>query len=98
MRTYTGPFLSISSSSQEPRAGIRLAMKHLLLPVLGLHDVGARGADQLRHDDRSVPLMMNVPRSVIHGEVAHEDRLLADLARLPVDEGDRGRRPTAAST
>ncbi len=42
---------------------------------------------------RSVPLMTNVPALGHPREVAHEDGLLADLARLAVDErdGDRQR-------
>ena len=63
----------------------------LLLAVLGLHQVGARRAHELRHDDalgavddEGAPL--GHPR-----EVAHEHRLLADLARLAVDEGHRDR-------
>jgi hypothetical protein len=66
----------------------------LLLAVLGLHEVGARRADELRDDhalgavdDEGAPLRH--PR-----EVAHEDGLLADLARLVVDEGDRHRQGT----
>ena len=35
MRTVTRPFLSISSSSQEPRDGIRLAVKTCLVGSLG---------------------------------------------------------------
>ena len=61
----------------------------LLLAVLRLHQVGARRAHELRDDDalgavddEGAPL--GHPR-----EVAHEDRLLADLARLTVDERDR---------
>ena len=38
---------------------------------------------------RSVPLMMKVPGRH-HGEVAHEDELLLDLARLLVGETDLG--------
>ena len=40
---------------------------------------------------RSVPLMMNVPVLGHHREIAHEDRLLADLTRLRVDEADAHR-------
>ena len=60
----------------------------LLLAVLRLHDVGARRAHELRHDDalgavddERAPL--GHPR-----EVAHEDGLLADLAGLAVLERD----------
>src|SRR5689334_23979659 len=71
-----------------------VADEDLLLRVLGLHQVGARRAHQLRDDhalgavdDERAPL--GHPR-----EVAHEHRLLADLARLAVDEADRdGQRP-----
>ena len=94
MRTKTLPFLSISSSSQEPRAGIRFADEDLLLGVLGLHQVGARRADELRDDD-ALGAVDDERAALGHPrEVAHEDRLLADLARLAVDEADRdGQRP-----
>ena len=89
MRTKTLPFLSISSSSHEPRAGIRLADEDLLLAVLGLHQVGARGAHELRDDD-ALGAVDDERAALGHPrEVAHEDRLLADLAGLAVDEGDR---------
>ncbi len=86
MRTLTRPFLSISSSSQEPRDGIRLAVKTCLVDVLRLHDVGARGAHQLRHDHALGAVddegaLVGHPR-----EVAQEHGLLADLARVQVGE------------
>ena len=89
MRTKTLPFLSISSSSHEPRAGIRLRDEDLLLRVLGLHQVGARGTDELRHDD-ALGAVDDERAALGHPrEVAHEDGLLADLAGLAVDEADR---------
>ena len=77
----------------EPRAARRHQVRRedLLRRVLRLHQVGARAAHELRHDhalgavdDERAPLGH-------HREVAHEDRLLADLARLLVDEADRHR-------
>jgi hypothetical protein len=77
----------------EPRAARRHQVRgeDLLGRVLGLHQVGARAADELRHDyalgavdDERAPLGH-------HREVAHEDRLFPDLARLLVDEADRHR-------
>ena len=80
----------------EPRAAGRHQVRDedLLLAVLGLHEVGARRADQLRHDD-ALGAVDDERAALGHPrEVAHEDRLLADLARLVVDEGDRdGQRP-----
>jgi len=74
----------------EPRAAGRHEVRgeDLLLTVLGLHQVGARRADELGHDDALGSVdderaALGHPR-----EVAHEHRLLADLARLVVDEGD----------
>ena len=76
----------------EPRAalGHEVGDQHLLLALglLGLHDVGARGTHQLR-DDHALGAVDDEGAAVgHHGEVAHEHRLLADLARLLVDEGD----------
>ena len=77
----------------EPRAAARHQVRgeDLLRRVLRLHQVGARTADELRHDhalgavdDERAPLRH-------HREVAHEDPLLADLAGLLVDEADRHR-------
>ena len=60
----------------------------LLLAVLGLHDVGARGPHELRHDD-ALGAVDDEGAPVGHPwEVAHEDGLLADLAGLAVLEGD----------
>ena len=73
--------------------GHQVRREDLLLTVLGLHDVGARRADQLRHDD-ALGAVDDERAALGHPrEVAHEDRLLADLARLVVDErdGDRQR-------
>ena len=80
----------------EPRAAGRhqVADEDLLLRVLRLHQVGARGTDQLRHDD-ALGAVDDEGAALGHPrEVAHEDGLLADLAGLPVDEADRdGQRP-----
>src|SRR4051812_46972066 len=80
----------------EPRAarGHQVRDEDLLLAVLGLHQVGARRADQLRDDD-ALGAVDDEGAALGHPrEVAHEDRLLADLARLAVDEGDGdGERP-----
>src|SRR6266540_3507287 len=74
----------------EPRAAgwHQVRREDLLRGVLGLHQVGARAANELRHDhalgavdDEGAPLGH-------HREVPHEDRLLSDLARLLVDEAD----------
>ncbi len=79
----------------EPRPAGRHEVRDedLLLAVLGLHEVGARRADELRDDDalRAVDderAPLGHPR-----EIAHEHGLLADLAGLAVDErdGDRER-------
>ena len=60
----------------------------LLVAVLGLHHVGARGAHELRHDD-ALGAVDDERAPVGHPrEVAHEDGLLADLARLAVLERD----------
>ena len=77
----------------EPRAaaGHQVGGEDLLRRVLRLHQVGAGAADELRHDhalgavdDERAPLGH-------HREVAHEDRLLADLSGFLVDEPDRHR-------
>jgi hypothetical protein len=77
----------------EPRAtrGHQVRREDLLRRVLRLHQVRPGRAHELRHDhalgavdDERAPLGH-------HREVAHEDRLLADLARLLVDEADRHR-------
>ena len=77
----------------EPRAARRHQVRgeDLLRRILGLHEVGARAADELRHDhalgavdDERAPLRH-------HREVPHEDGLLANLARFLVDEPDRHR-------
>ena len=91
MRTKTLPFLSISSSSHEPRAGIRLAVKTCFSRSFGLHQVRARGTDELGDDD-ALGAVDDERAALGHPrEVAHEDRLLADLAGLVVDEGDGDR-------
>ena len=60
----------------------------LLLAVLRLHHVGARGAHELR-DDHALGAVDDEGAPVGHPrEVAHEDRLLADLAGLTVLERD----------
>ena len=74
----------------DPRAARRHEVRDedLLLAVLRLHHVGARGADELRHDD-ALGAVDDVGAPVGHqGQVAHEDLLLADLPGLPVDERD----------
>ena len=75
----------------EPRAAGRhqVADEDLLLRVLGLHQVRARGADELGDDD-ALRAVDHEGAAVGHPrEVAHEHGLLADLARLAVDEADR---------
>jgi hypothetical protein len=80
----------------EPGAARRhqVGDEDLFLRVLGRHYVSARGADELGDDD-SLGAVDDERATVGHPrEVAHEDRLLADLARLLVLEGDRrGQRP-----
>ncbi len=63
----------------------------LLLAVLRLHQVGAGRTHELRHDDALGAVDHERPALGHPREVAHEDGLLADLARLAVDEGDRDR-------
>ena len=74
----------------EPRAALRheVGDQHLLfaLGLLGLHDVGARRAHELRDDDALGAVDDEGAALGHHGEVAHEDVLLADLAGLLVDE------------
>ena len=74
----------------EPRAARRHQVRgeDLLRRVLRLHEVGAGRADELRDDDALGAV--DDERAVLghHREVAHEDALLADLARLGVDEPD----------
>src|SRR4029078_10325475 len=76
-----------------PRAAARHEVRRedLLRRVLRLHEVGARRTDELRDDDALGAV--DDERAVLghHREVPHEDRLLADLARLLVDEADRHR-------
>ena len=75
----------------EPRAARRheVGREDLLLAVLGLHQVGARRAHELG-DDHALGAVDDEGAALGHPrEVAHEDRLLADLAGLVVDEGDR---------
>ena len=80
----------------EPRAAGRhqVGDEDLLLAVLGLHHVGARGAHELRDDD-ALGAVDDEGAAVGHPrEVAHEDGLLADLTGLAVLERDRhGERP-----
>ena len=60
----------------------------LLLAVLRLHHVRAGRTDELRHDD-ALGAVDDERAALGHPrEVAHEDGLLADLAGLPVLEGD----------
>ena len=68
--------------------GHQVGDEDLLLAVLRLHQVGAGGAHQLR-DDHALGAVDDERAALGHpGEVAHEHRLLADLAGLAVDEGD----------
>ena len=63
--------------------------EELLLRVLRVHQVGARRADELRHDD-ALGAVDDERAALGHPrEVAHEDGLLADLTGLAVDEADR---------
>src|SRR6185436_15618647 len=75
----------------EPRAAGRHEVRRedLLLAVLRLHQVRARGAHELGDDD-TLGAVDDERAALGHPrEVAHEDRLLADLAGLVVDERDR---------
>ena len=74
----------------EPRATARHQVRgeDLLRRVLGLHQVGARAPDELRHDHALGPVDDERAPLRHHREVAHEDPLLADLAGLLVDEAD----------
>jgi hypothetical protein len=74
----------------EPRAaaGHEVRREDLLRRVLRLHQVGARRADELRHDDALGPVDDERPELGHHREVAHEDALLPDLARVLVHEAD----------
>ena len=60
--------MSISSSSHEPRAGIRFATKTCFSGSLGSIRYAPGDRTSCVTTTRSVPLMMNVPRSVIHGK------------------------------
>ncbi len=72
-----------------PTRGHQVGDEDLLLAVLGLHQVGARRAHELRHHDALGAVDHEGPALGHPGKVAHEDRLLADLAGLAVDERDR---------
>ncbi len=74
----------------QPRAarGHQVGDEDLLLAVLRLHQVGARGAHELG-DDHALGAVDDERAALGHPrEVAHEHRLLADLAGLAVDERD----------
>ena len=77
----------------EPGAagGHEVRREHLLRRILRLHEVRAGAANELRDDDALGAV--DDERALVghHGEVAHEDGLLADLARLRVDEADGDR-------
>jgi hypothetical protein len=74
----------------EPGAARRHQVRSgdLLGRVLRLHQVRARAADELRDDDALGAVDDERPPFGHHREVPHEDRLLADLARVLVDEPD----------
>ena len=74
----------------EPRAAGRheVRSEDLLRRVLGLHQVGARAAHELRDDDALGAVDDERAEARHHREVAHEDGLLANLARLLVHEAD----------
>ena len=74
----------------EPRTAARHEVRRedLLRRVLRLHQVGARRADELRDDDALGAVDDEGADLGHHREVAHEDGLLADLARVLVDEAD----------
>jgi hypothetical protein len=52
------------------------------------HEIGPRRADELRHDHALRPVDDERAELRHHREVAHEDALLADLARVLVHEAD----------
>ena len=68
MRTFTAPRLSISNSSHEPRAGIRLAISTCLVGSLAAMMYAPGERTNWVTMTRSVPLMMKVPCSVILGK------------------------------
>ena len=68
MRTETAPRLSISNSSQEPRAGMRLAMSTCFVGSLAAMTYAPGDRTSWVTITRSVPLMMKVPCSVIMGK------------------------------
>ncbi len=69
--------------------GHEVGDEDLLLAVLRFHQVGAGGAHELR-DDHALGAVDDERPALGHPrEVAHEHGLLADLAGLAVDEGDR---------
>ena len=74
MRAKTWPFLSISSSSHEPRCGIRFAVKTCFAGSLGSMMYAPGERTSCVTTTRSVPLMMNVPASVIWGKLPMKTR------------------------
>ena len=74
----------------EPGAagGHQVRDEDLLLAILGLHHIGARGANELG-DDHALGPVDDEGAAIRHpGEVTHEDGLLPDLSGLAVLEGD----------
>ena len=68
IRTVTWPFLSISSSSQLPRDGMRFAVKTCLVGSFGASRYAPGERTSCVTTTRSVPLMMKVPQSVMRGK------------------------------
>ena len=82
------PLLVDLELEPRPAGGHQVRDEDLLLAVLGLHHVGARRTDELRHDDALGPVDDERAPLGHPGEVPHEDRLLADLSGVAVLERD----------